>query len=718
MASFKKLSKSDVTLVPYYANKQWDLIYCPYPTSSEYLTIYNGTNLTGSFSFDDDPITEGQYDRLIYSQINQLFYQKYTASLDTSSLANSIYYESASQQRPTQSYFIYNDSDKLIENFPTNAMGGIRVLAINQDIFGNKVLPNHFQLSSSAYYIADDGYGNLYDLTGPTGSKNYTTSGDSYGTYGVRLFNSESVNDGCKDNNDSIEPYISWEGPDSGGTYNGTFWANPVPSNKTGRLNYTGLWSAEDVNSIAKGTLTFTIGAPSTKTYYLGIGCDNIASVYIDNTLTFSTLTNPDNYRYWNIYPIILASGSHVVKLEGINNDDNPNPLGPTPGLMGIEIYNNTFSQLSASIATASLGSSTPSGLNILYSSKDHLTEATFSRYDHVGNIYYAHGLGIITDQKYQSIFPLPPIAKNDYGSFLTTDTKTISASLNDYARSGTLNTSSLAFSGSTSGPGYSWATGSNGTIILTTTIPGTYSVWYTIGADIAGSCATQLRSNKAKVTAVVTEPTTTTTTTTSTTTSTTTAEPTTTTTSTTTSTTTAEPTTTTTSTTTSTTTAEPTTTTTSTTTSTTTMAPNLFFQYQNTATGTGNQTWEVEYSTGSFANAETLIASNDVTAGAPTIVSKFSTGPLGVTSLSPSPLTPINVRVRKTSTANMAGNTTFSLAIDDGTGFSLLSGFSFNLTNNPIGTLAWTDITTNLSNPGIYQGYKIKLEILETDVP
>ena len=297
MASFKKLSKSDVTFVPYYANKQWNLSYCPYPTSSEYLTIYNGTNLTGSFSSDNDPITEGQYDRLIYGQINQLFYQKYTTLLNTSSLANSIYYESASQQRPISSYFIYNDSARLIENFPTGTMEGIRVLVINQGLFGDKVLPNQFQLSSSAYYITDDGYGNLYDT---------------------------------------------------------------------------------------KGTKT------------------------------------------------------------------------------------------------------------------------------HIGNLFYAHGLGIITNQDYQMMFPLPPIAKNNYGSFLTTDTpKTISASTNDYARSGTLNTSSLAFSGSTSGPGYSWATGSNGTVVLTSTTPGTYEVWYTIGADIAGSCTTQLRSNKAKVTAVITSPTT-----------------------------------------------------------------------------------------------------------------------------------------------------------------------------------------------------------------
>jgi hypothetical protein len=498
MASFKKLSKSDVTLVPYYANKQWNLSYCPYPTSSEYLTIYNGTNLTGSFSPDNDPVTEGQYDRLVYSQINQLFYQKYTAPLNTSSLVNSIYYESASQQRPTHSYFIYNDSARLIENFPTGTMESIRVLAINQNIYGDKVLPNHFRLSSSAYDITDDGYGNLFDgiITGSQQSSNI-----AYATDGVKLYSPGYNIDGTGTN-------ISWNTSNNGGSYAGTFWTNPVTANKTGRLNYAGLWSGKSLTYLGTGTLTFNITASSNTTYYFGIGCDNLASLYLDNN-PILTQTYPDgtgaNFRYWHIYPIAISSGSHVVKLIG----ENAGIPGPNnPGSMGIEIYNNTSTQISASIAASPNGTSIPSGIDLVYSSKDHLTEGDFDNQygTHVGNLFYAHGLGIITNQDYQMMFPLPPIAKNNTGSFSVSDTpKIISASLNDYARSGTLNTSSLALSGSTSGSEYSWATGSNGTIILTTTIAGTYSVWYTIGADIAGSCAVQLRSNKAKVTAVVT---------------------------------------------------------------------------------------------------------------------------------------------------------------------------------------------------------------------
>jgi len=305
MSSFKKLSKSDVTVVPYYANKQWNLPYCPYPTSSEYITIYKGTNLAGSFvpkypsgSALEDPVTEGQYERLVYNQINHLFYQDYTASLNTSSLASSIYYESASAQRPTSSYFIYNDNKNLVTNFPTSINAGIRVLAINQNTYGNKLLPYTFQISSSLYNIKDDGFGNLYDYT------NSTT---------------------------------------------------------------------------------------------------------------------------------------------------------------------------------------------------------------HIGNIFYAHGLAIVTNQDYQLMFPLPPLARNDYGYWLETATPTpfvISASINDsgsaLGRSGTLNTGSIALSGSVSGPGYSW-TVVGGNVSFTGTTPGTYDIYYTIGSDISGNCPVQLTSNKARIRAIIT---------------------------------------------------------------------------------------------------------------------------------------------------------------------------------------------------------------------
>lgn len=166
MSSFKKLSKADITTVPYAANKQWVLPFtCP-SISNDYFNIYKGTYITGTFSpnnYATDPFTNNQYERLIYDSINHLFYQKYSGSLDTSSLMfNLNTYQSASQDRPTGSYFNYNINPNLVKNFPTGVGDGIRVLAINQDIYGSKILPYSFNLSSSLYYMTDDGNGNIY----------------------------------------------------------------------------------------------------------------------------------------------------------------------------------------------------------------------------------------------------------------------------------------------------------------------------------------------------------------------------------------------------------------------------------------------------------------------------------------------------------------------------------------------------------------------------
>lgn len=170
MLAFKKIYNQDVTYVPYTANKQWDFSFNSFPTSSEYITIYVGINATGSFSSGSDPVYAGQYERMVYNQINQLFYQTYTASLNTSSLASSIYYISASEQRSTASYFIYNSNDNFVKYFPTGANEEIRVISVKQDVYGNKILPNSFVLSSSVYYITDDGNGNLYDNTTHVGN--------------------------------------------------------------------------------------------------------------------------------------------------------------------------------------------------------------------------------------------------------------------------------------------------------------------------------------------------------------------------------------------------------------------------------------------------------------------------------------------------------------------------------------------------------------------
>ena len=166
MSSFKKLSKADVTTVDYKANKQWNLSYIGYPNDDK-IIYYRGQNQSFSINGTKFP-NERQYNSLIYSQINHLFYQNYTSSLDTGSLMFNVNtYTSASQQRPTASYFNYNTNPLLIKQFPSASGNNISVLSINQDIYGSKILPNSFQISASDanYIIKDDGNGNLYDVS-------------------------------------------------------------------------------------------------------------------------------------------------------------------------------------------------------------------------------------------------------------------------------------------------------------------------------------------------------------------------------------------------------------------------------------------------------------------------------------------------------------------------------------------------------------------------
>jgi len=163
MGSFKKLKSSDVITVPVVANKSWDFNYCPVPTNDPYVSYYNGINSTDLFDPNGDWITNGQYDRLTYRQINQLFYHGFSGSLNTSSLASSVYYESASSSHPTASYFNFNNDPAFISNFPTGANEEIKVIQISPSAYGSRLLPYTFQMSSSAYNFYDDGKGNIYD---------------------------------------------------------------------------------------------------------------------------------------------------------------------------------------------------------------------------------------------------------------------------------------------------------------------------------------------------------------------------------------------------------------------------------------------------------------------------------------------------------------------------------------------------------------------------
>jgi len=169
MASFKKLSTPDVFVVPYTANKNWDLNFACVPQDGAYFTILKGKNINGNIDLVNGPITEGQYESLVYRQINHLYYQYHSSSiLNSHSLLDSLYYESymtESSTISTSSYFDFNENPSFVNNFPTSSNDIIRVMSFNQNIYGEQIKPNNFILTaSSSYQLVDDGYGNIYDI--------------------------------------------------------------------------------------------------------------------------------------------------------------------------------------------------------------------------------------------------------------------------------------------------------------------------------------------------------------------------------------------------------------------------------------------------------------------------------------------------------------------------------------------------------------------------
>lgn len=378
------IKRSEVSTTP---------ILLKYPTSipsasfsQKGITVNRGIN--SSYSSDGLQF-------LNYASVKQLYYQEYlTGSLLFSS---SLWNDSLQSTAYGYDFAKYDNTlDQDYRYFPKSTNSQVTIIKIPRTVFGEQISRSTLSISGSNYSLVDDGNGNVLDCL-VTGSKYYSTFGAAYGVNGIRLYDPGYTTN-------LVGTYISWDCAAVGGSYLGTFWTNPYQNTTDGRLNSTGFWSAQSLYAIGKATLEFNIVAPSNGTYHIGIGSDNYSSVYVDDVLVVTEVNdkyNHDNFKYWEIFPITLTSGTHKIKIEGVNNYDNPDNPSSMPGLVGIEVYNNTKTELSQSIASSPLGSSVPAGVNMLYSSKDYLTSAVFNTNNHVGNILYSQGVIVITEQNY-----------------------------------------------------------------------------------------------------------------------------------------------------------------------------------------------------------------------------------------------------------------------------------------------------------------------------
>lgn len=184
MSVFKRIKKSDVITVPYTANKQWDFSHLN--ASASGIFIYTGVKLTGSFNPSTDPMTvNSQFQRLVYEGINHQFYNAYSSSfLETSSLLQSNNYQSASIYGATSSYNSPLNISYTTASFPEAVGSAIKVLTIPTSIYGNAINKGTFRLSSSAYQIQDDGFGNL--------KEGQTCVGNIFYEHGVAVITDQS----------------------------------------------------------------------------------------------------------------------------------------------------------------------------------------------------------------------------------------------------------------------------------------------------------------------------------------------------------------------------------------------------------------------------------------------------------------------------------------------------------------------------------------------
>jgi hypothetical protein len=174
----------------------------------------------------------------------------------------------------------------------------------------------------------------------------------------IGIFNNEMV-----DNNDvPLNIQINVAGS--------PFWGSGYPSE--GRLNNIGV-SNNSFKGNDKGfarVVTFT----ESTLIYIGVASDDVASLRIDGNSIFNS-SGPGNlirYKQWNIFPITICEGSHIIEMIGRD-------AGGTYHTAGFEIYEDrTVFQLASATdeitagvtwnsRTAGLGTNFDIGNNINY---------------------------------------------------------------------------------------------------------------------------------------------------------------------------------------------------------------------------------------------------------------------------------------------------------------------------------------------------------------
>ena len=144
--TFKRLNVADTFVVPYTANKSWDIESSSFAENR--IVVNVGVNHSESiFDPTTDYITNGQYDRLLYDSINLVYYPNFlptSSNLYTSGKISTIYNDGTLSTSSYSKGHINLGNIDTIKYFPTGTAAAIYVLNIPRNLTSEKNITYYF----------------------------------------------------------------------------------------------------------------------------------------------------------------------------------------------------------------------------------------------------------------------------------------------------------------------------------------------------------------------------------------------------------------------------------------------------------------------------------------------------------------------------------------------------------------------------------------------
>ena len=196
--AYKKLNQSDVVTEQYTSNKGYTASLNNL-LEEGYHVLFGQRPVSGALF---DPLNspknpDGSYRELVYESIKHLYYYNYISGSQTGS-----FFRSSSYFNFDQNTLVSGNLNTVIKDFP--GIGGFRglydsmsnydtdaiydgrdaasltVLDFDKSKFGSGISPGTFKISSSAYFIQDDGLGNIYAISESLFQADYSNPESDY----------------------------------------------------------------------------------------------------------------------------------------------------------------------------------------------------------------------------------------------------------------------------------------------------------------------------------------------------------------------------------------------------------------------------------------------------------------------------------------------------------------------------------------------------------